>query len=237
MQLLNYLCSGSELRPSTTFSTVDAERGRQYQVGQWCGGCHTKGKACTDALSTGYLCTASPAGEAKNGRQNWRRESILAKRRLLGHARGQERVQRCGYAAFGLNSWNSEQQDCRGNCPRISTNPRLCCLHRHRREALRASAAATSQQQQRRSDRPAATAAPRQAGSNSAAATGQQQQHHSDSTAATAPQRQASSNSTSSDSTTATVPQRQASDRPLARAATSNTQRAWLFSRPPTEGI
>ena len=53
-------------------------------------------------------------------------------------ARGQERVQRCGYAAFCLNSQKGEQQDRRGDYPRISTNPRLGDLHRHRREALRA---------------------------------------------------------------------------------------------------
>jgi len=30
---------------------------------------HKGGKACADALSTGYLCAASPAGEAENGRR------------------------------------------------------------------------------------------------------------------------------------------------------------------------
>ena len=63
---------------------------------------HKGGKACADALSTGYLCAASPAGEAENGRRNWRRGSIPAERHLLGRGRGQERVQRCGYAAFCL---------------------------------------------------------------------------------------------------------------------------------------
>ena len=32
-------------------------------------------------------------------------------------ARGQERVQRCGYAAFCLNSQKGEQQDRRGDYP------------------------------------------------------------------------------------------------------------------------
>ena len=63
---------------------------------------HKGGKAFADALSTGYLCAASPAGEAENGRRNWRRGSIPAERHLLGRGRGQERVQRCGYAAFCL---------------------------------------------------------------------------------------------------------------------------------------
>ena len=102
------------------------------------GGCHAKGakRARTSSLQG---ASAPPAGEAENGRQNWRRESILAERCLLGRARGQERVQRCGYAAFCLNSRKGEQQDCRGDKWSISTNLCLGDLHRHRREALRAS--------------------------------------------------------------------------------------------------
>ena len=126
------------MRPSTAFLTADERR--IIRSAQWRGGCHKLegGEACADSLSTGYLCAVSPTGEAKNGRRNWRRGFIPAERHLLGRGRGQERVQRCGYAAFCLNSQKGEQQDRRGDYPRISTNPRLGDLHRHRREALRA---------------------------------------------------------------------------------------------------
>ena len=170
--------------------TVDDERGRSYQIGTmaWRGGCHTKGakRARTRSLqgtSAPRRPPVRPRMVAEIGAGGPSPPNVICWAVVVGRS-GSSAAAMLPSAC--LNSRKREQQDCRGDYPRISTNPRLGCLHRHRREALRASsssAAATGQQQQRRSDRPPATAQQRQHRSDSTAATGQK---HATAPAATA---------------------------------------------------